>query len=472
MATTVLRGGTIYSPADPFATAMLITDSVIAWIGSDEAAAAMAPANAELVDLAGGFVAPPFVDSNIDLLRTGLAANSAQLRTARVRAEVLDWVADQTRRGRGRPIIGWGLPRLADGVVSAAELDRAAFGGQVLLLNQDATRGLCSSSLCFAARLGKLTGWSPGHQLSDLAVHTAYQFSVASLSELEISQLQSLALALAAEAGIGAVHNISSTHARPPQAPGQPLVLANFTQTFTRPDQSGCMTEPMQGIIRNHSQGQLLSAEEVAEILIDCAKLAMTAYLRLDADQSLEPVLAGFRLAAAQIGESSVRSAHHRIECGQLQNSDIDQIAHWGVSVSAPKSQISHLPLAALCAAGITVNFGSAPDVTQISPWEAVRTASYLHPQPISVRGAFTAHTRGGWRTARTEGGMLQPGSPAHYVIWQVGDLRVQTPDDRIQSWSTDPRSGTQGLPDLSANQPIPRCVRTVIHGEVVGEYS
>ena len=44
----------------------------------------------------------------------------------------------------------------------------------------------------------------------------------------------------------------------------------------------------------------------------------------------------------------------------------------------------------------------------------------------------------------------------------------VQAPDNRIQTWSTDPRSGTPGLPDLSARTPSPICQRTVVRGRQV----
>ena len=44
----------------------------------------------------------------------------------------------------------------------------------------------------------------------------------------------------------------------------------------------------------------------------------------------------------------------------------------------------------------------------------------------------------------------------------------VQAPDDRIQAWSTDPRSGTPGLPDLSPGADLPVNLRTVIRGRTV----
>jgi hypothetical protein len=51
--------------------------------------------------------------------------------------------------------------------------------------------------------------------------------------------------------------------------------------------------------------------------------------------------------------------------------------------------------------------------------------------------------------------------------VWSPGELVVQAPDDRVQAWSTDPRSGTQGLPDLTPGRETPRCLLTVVAGRV-----
>ena len=87
----------------------------------------------------------------------------------------------------------------------------------------------------------------------------------------------------------------------------------------------------------------------------------------------------------------------------------------------------------------------------------------------VAARSAFLAHTRGGWRAAGFDDrGYLDLGTPATFAVWAVGDLVVQAPDDRIQTWSTDPRSGTPGLPDLSPGAPMPSALRTVVRGRTV----
>jgi predicted amidohydrolase YtcJ len=125
-------------------------------------------------------------------------------------------------------------------------------------------------------------------------------------------------------------------------------------------------------------------------------------------------------------------------------------------------------PFAAMAAAGVALALGSDSPVTPLGPWEAVRAAAFHHvpEQRLSVRAAFTAHTRGGWRAARRDdAGVLAPGAPATYAVWRAEDLVVQAADERVSAWSTDPRSGVPGLPDLSPGIPAPACEATVVRG-------
>jgi predicted amidohydrolase YtcJ len=128
-------------------------------------------------------------------------------------------------------------------------------------------------------------------------------------------------------------------------------------------------------------------------------------------------------------------------------------------------------PFAAMTRAGVPLVLGSDSPVTPLDPWGAVRAAAF-HRTPahrISARAAFHAHTRGGWRAVgRDDAGVLVPGAPADYAVWRVGDLVVQTPDERVANWSTDPRSGTPGLPDLTPGGDLPVALRTVVGGRTV----
>jgi predicted amidohydrolase YtcJ len=112
--------------------------------------------------------------------------------------------------------------------------------------------------------------------------------------------------------------------------------------------------------------------------------------------------------------------------------------------------------------------------VTPFDPWDAVRAACWHHTETerITVRSAFNAHTRGGWRAARRdEGGVIALGAPASIAVWDVpGDLTVQTPDARVAAWSTDPRAGVPQLPDLGPDTALPSCVLTLVAGQIAFE--
>lgn len=123
-----------------------------------------------------------------------------------------------------------------------------------------------------------------------------------------------------------------------------------------------------------------------------------------------------------------------------------------------------------LAGAGTPLAFGSG-DAAHQDPWSWVRAAAHEGPpeQRISDRAAFLAATRGSRRLAGdSHPGSLVPGVPATFVVWEPWDLTVRGQDERIQTWSTDPRSRTPLLPDLSAG--APRALRTVVDGTTVAD--
>src|SRR3954451_21855750 len=93
--TTLLLNGRVHSPAMPAATAMAVSDgpdSTVVWLGADDVGRVQFP-DARVVDLAGGFVAPAFVDAHVHLTATGLSIVGLDLRAATSRAHVLRLVA-------------------------------------------------------------------------------------------------------------------------------------------------------------------------------------------------------------------------------------------------------------------------------------------------------------------------------------------------------------------------------------------
>jgi predicted amidohydrolase YtcJ len=234
-----------------------------------------------------------------------------------------------------------------------------------------------------------------------------------------------------------------------------------------------------------------LDAHQVAGHVAACTRAGVQSGFHAIGDAALTAVLDGMTAAAEQVGLAEVRAARHRIEHVELPSPrHVQQMASLGVVASVQpvfdarwggdqglyaarlgveRSRASN-PLGALVAAGIPLAFGSDSPVTPLDPWGAVRAAVQHHTpgSRLSARAAFAAHTRGGWRAARVDGaGDLVPGAPATFAVWEVpGELVVQVPDDRVAGWSTDPRAGVSGLPDLSG--PDPLCRTTVVRGRVV----
>lgn len=138
-----------------------------------------------------------------------------------------------------------------------------------------------------------------------------------------------------------------------------------------------------------------------------------------------------------------------------------------GVRVLAPVTESAdHLDL---LTEGTPLAFGSGGEEIGADPWDWVRGATRRPPaaQRISDRAAFLAATRGGQRVAgRRHPGSLATGIEATFVMWEPWDLTVQSRAERIEAWSTDPRSRTPLLPDL--DQGTPRALRTVIDGVLV----
>jgi hypothetical protein len=242
-----------------------------------------------------------------------------------------------------------------------------------------------------------------------------------------------------------------------------------------------------------HTSGHTyLTPEQIRDHVVACTAAGLQAGFHVIGDAALDAVLEGFRRAAERAGIAAVRAAGHRLEHVETPDADaVARLADLGITASVQPAfdaewggpegmyaarlgverAVRMNPFGSLAAAGVLLAFGSDSPVTPFAPWEAVRAAVFHTDaeQRISARAAFAAHTRGAARAAgRTADGVLALGAPATLAVWAAGELVVQAPDDRIQAWSTDPRSGTPGLPDLTPGVPAPRCLRTVVRGRVV----
>ncbi|WP_354643638.1 amidohydrolase [Kitasatospora camelliae] len=522
--TVLLRGGNVYSPADPFATAMLVEGEHIAWVGSDGAAEAYAASADEIVELDGALVTPAFVDAHVHATSTGLALTGLDLTGCPSLPAALERIAAFAKAagdpggvliGHGWDETGWPEGRPP----TLAELDDAAAGAALYLSRTDVHSALATTALrALAPGLDALPGHTPDGPLSRDAHHAVRRAALAHLTADQRRDAQLATLRRAAELGIGALHECAGPDISSEEDLAALLALAAETdgpevfgywgelggvETARRLGAVGaggdlfvdgalgshtaCLHTPYADA--EHTGTAYLTAEQIADHVTACTEAGLQAGFHAIGDAAITAVLDGVRTAGERLGSHRVRAMRHRIEHAEaLDPETVAAFAELGLTASVqpafdacwggPEGMYAQRlgaeraaalnPFAALLRAGVPLAFGSDAPVTPLDPWGTVRAAAF-HRTPehrISVRAAFTAHTRGGWRAlGRDQDGVLVPGAVASYAIWEVTDLVVQAPDTRVAGWSTDPRSGTPGLPDLTPGHPLPACRHTVVRG-------
>ncbi|MEV7974434.1 amidohydrolase [Streptomyces sp. NPDC086519] len=519
--TVLLRRGEVHSPADPFATAMVVERGQVAWVGSEGAADAFADGVDEVVDLDGALVTPAFTDAHVHTTSTGLALTGLDLSGAGSLDAALALVRDfAAARPDDRVLLGhgWDAARWSGGrPPTRAELD-AATGGRPLYLSRIDVH----SAAVTTALLDLVPGAVPGADapLTGDAHHAVRAAAFAAVTPAQRAEAQRTALAHAASLGIGTVHEcggpkISSEDdftgllRLAAEVPG-PRVVGYWAEENAEKarelgalgaagdlfvdgalgSHTACLHEPYADA--GHTGAAYLDADAVAAHVVACTEAGLQAGFHAIGDAAVTAVVAGVRAAAEKVGPARVRAARHRVEHAEMLTpehvaafAELGLIASvqpafdalWGGEDGMYAQRLGTErartlnPFAALLRAGVPLAFGSDSPVTPLDPWGTVRAAAFHHTPEhrVSVRAAFTAHTRGGWRAiGRDDAGALVPGAPADYAVWRTDELVVQAPDDRVARWSTDPRSGTPGLPDLTPGRELPVCLRTVVGGRTV----
>ncbi|WP_372454721.1 amidohydrolase [Streptomyces buecherae] len=531
--TVLLRGGTVHSPADPFATAMVVERGSVAWVGSEGAADSFADGVDEVIDLAGALVTPAFTDAHVHTTATGLARTGLDLTAASTLTEALDLVRAHAAAHPGDAVLlghGWDSSRWPEGrAPSRTELDQATDGRPLYLTRVDVHSAVATTALL--DRVGDLTGRA-GYQgdapLTADAHHAVRAAAFANVTDSQRADAQRAALRRAAALGIGTLHecagpDISSeadltgllgiaAQTAGPRVIGYWAEAASSARDLEKVRELGAAGAAgdlfVDGALGSHtaclhapyadappSTGtQYLDPTAIATHVALCTEAGLQAGFHAIGDAAVSAVVAGVRTAAEKVGLARVRAARHRVEHAEMLTTEtIAAFAELGLTASvqpafdaawggedgmyAQRLGVERArtlnPYAALLRAGVPLALGSDSPVTPLDPWGTVRAAAF-HRTPehrVSVRAAFTAHTRGGWRAARRDdAGVLVPGAPADLAVWQHGELVVQVPDERVANWSTDPRSGTPGLPDLTPGLPLPVCVRTMVGGRTVYE--
>lgn len=205
--TTLLRGGRIYSPSHPDATAMAVRDGVVVWLGSDAVGRERFP-DAEIIDLDGAFVAPAFVDSHVHLTATGLRLTGLDLGAAASPEHCRQLIAAHVAAHPGQPVWGHGWddtdwPR----PLTTAEVDGVVGALPAYLARIDVHSAAASSALRgLVPGLTAVGGFDPQAPLSATAHHLVRAEARRLLTWQQRDDARRTALDAAAAAGIVAVH--------------------------------------------------------------------------------------------------------------------------------------------------------------------------------------------------------------------------------------------------------------------------
>lgn len=505
---SVLFGnGRFYSAADPRATAMLVRDGRIVWLG----AVGEAPSAQVTVDLAGALVTPAFVDAHQHATDAGLAVEGLDLSGVRSAGELLEAVAvfagtrpaDAVVHGHGWDESTWAEQTPPD----AAALARAAGGRRVYLSQASVHSALVSSALLGVAR--GVEGFDESGWVREQAHHAVRAVALGSLSAAQRTSAQRTALARAASLGVASVHEcggpgtsseedfrsvLALSGAGLPQVVGywgelggaakaRELGAAGAGGDLYADGALGSRTARLrEPYADGPGRGEaFVSAEEAGQHLLDCVTLGIQGGFHAIGDEAIETVLDGFAIAAKAVGVDRLREGRHRIEHVELADKAmIARFVEFGVVASVQPvfdqlwggpdrmyaqrlgvaRAMASNPIGAMHATGVALAFGSDCPVTRMDPWEAVAAAAAPR-NPVfrmSVRSAFAASSRGGWRAAGVDDtGVLAPGRSATFAVWDTpGGLEGGLP---------------ALLPALDGEvPPRPVCRRTVLHGETIFE--
>ncbi|MEU6207054.1 amidohydrolase family protein [Micromonospora musae] len=512
---TLYRGGVLLCPADPNATALLVSGGRITWLGVD----ADAPAADRVVDLDGALVTPAFVDAHVHATDTGLALSGLDLSGVRSAGELLDAVAgfaaglpaDAVVLGHGWDESTWGASPLPD----ADAFERAAGGRRVYLSQASIHSALVSRAMLAAVpEVVAAAGYDESGWLRRDAHHVVRAAAFASVTRAQRVAAQRVALAHAASLGVAAVHECGGPEISDEEdftgllgisGAGVPEVYGYWGELggAARARELGAVgaggdlfADGALGSRTAHlSQPYLdgdgaghgyLSAEQVREHLLDCAAHGLQGGFHAIGDAAIGTVLEGFAAAVRQLGVERVRAARHRIEHAEIMDKRlIAGFVEYGIVASMQPAfdrlwggagrmyesrlglarSLASNPMGAMHGVGVALAFGSDSPVTPVDPWGSVRAAVSHHSpaQRMSVRAAFAAHTRGGWRAVHLDNeGVLALGAPATFAVWDTPagvdrNLPVLLAEDPELRGPQDPT-------------PLPVCRRTVLRGDVIYE--
>ncbi len=204
--TVLLRRGEVHSPADPFATAMVVERGQVAWVGSEGAADAFVDGVDEVVDLDGALVTPAFTDAHVHTTATGLALTGLDLSAAASLEDALARVREfAAARPDDRVLLGhgWDAARWPGGRPRRARSWTRSPAAALYLSRIDVHSAVVSTALLDLVAGGVTREDRP---LTGDDHHAVRATALAAVTPAQRTAAQRAALAHAASLGIGTVH--------------------------------------------------------------------------------------------------------------------------------------------------------------------------------------------------------------------------------------------------------------------------
>lgn len=511
--TILLRGGRVHG--HPGAAALLSRGGRLVWVGDNVGAEAHVDVADRVVELGGALVTAAFCDAHVHLTMTGQGLDGIDLSGTRSVGEALRLVESAARHLRGRPVYAhsWDETNWVERrPVTAAELDRATYGGVVYMPRVDAHSASVSSAMAAVARVHGLDGWDGTGVASRDAFAAVTTAFTSGMTDADREHYLDLALRSAAERGVGLVHETGAGHLTPfadiqhvleaGRRPGVPATVAYWGQLVGAQEEAeelghflgvaglagdlcadGSFGSRTAHVLQEyvdvpgHGYGYL-TAEQIADHVIACTRAGLQAGGHVIGDAALHTMAEGFRRAAEVVGTEAMVAARHRWEHVELPDAEVlATMAELGIWASMQPAfdglwggaegmyaarlgearALATVPLRSMLDAGVRVALGSDSPVTPIDPWRAVQYAVWHHneDQRLTVAEALAAHTVAGYELAGRQGGELAVGGPASLAVWDLPDGGPAPTQDE--------------LPDLSAEPdlPLPIARLTVVDGEV-----
>lgn len=378
-------GAAIYAPEDPFATAMLVENGTIAWMGTHAAAKSIMSDAMTVVDVEGALIAPAFVDSHAHITETGRHLATLQLDHVRSKQEFLDELSryakglDPKQRvlASGWDETLWNDPASQDSsdadadaganaavLPTVAELDRAVGSRPAYVLRRDLHTALASSAALTAAGLEVPSGDLDGAWMSEHEHHALREWALTA-SDDELRSWQRTALSSFAKTGHALVTEMSAPHVSgcrdldvllavgEEEAQALPSVHAFWAQLVETEAEARALADSftsnsryrrlaglggdlsMDGSIGAYTaalrhdyadapgeKGQLLlTPQQVAAHVIACVNAGIPTGFHAIGDAALDTLLEGYRLAAEEVGARAIRQQRHRIEHAEMLDS-------------------------------------------------------------------------------------------------------------------------------------------------------